>query len=126
VVCVRKKPQLLLGGKHGLLAICVAVKRQKAWCRGCLWMLAEIFLSSKVLVKPDDNAALPPAAQPVSVRTLHAVCHAVLVGMAAPTHESFAVALFAEDLEDCEHSAPSSDYAIVYPRNRFFVPKGSS
>jgi hypothetical protein len=32
-----------------------------------------------------------------------------------------AVALFAEDLEDCEHSAPSSDYAIVYPRNPVFV-----
>jgi len=31
------------------------------------------------------------------------------------------VALFAEDLEDCEHSAPSSDYAILYPRNPDFV-----
>jgi hypothetical protein len=84
-------------------------------------MLAEIFLSSKVLVKSDDNATLPPAAQPVSVRTLHAVCHAVLVGMAAPTHDGFAVALFAQDLKGCEHSVPSSDYAILYPRNPDFV-----
>jgi hypothetical protein len=41
--------------------------------------------------------------------------------MAAPTHDRFAVALFAEELEDCEHSAPSSDYAILYPRTPDFV-----
>ena len=89
-------------------------------------MVADIFLSSKVLVKTDDNAALPPAAQPVGVRTLHTVCHAVLVGMAATTHDGFAVALFAQELEDCEHSAPSSDYDILYPSNRDVVPKRSS
>ena len=85
-------------------------------------MLAEIFVSSKVLVKPDDNAALPPAAQPVSVITLHEVCDTVVACIAVATDKWSAVTLLTEELEDTEHIRPSSHYVKLYPRNGdFFV-----
>ena len=87
-------------------------------------MLAEVLLSSNVLVEQDDNAALPPAADPVSVSTLHAVCEVVLAYMAVATDKCSAVTLFTEDLEDSEHSGPSSNYVILYPRNGGFLVCG--
>ncbi len=63
-------------------------------------MLAEVLLSSSVLVEQDYNTALPPAAQPVSVSTLHAVCHAVLACIVVPTDKYSAVTLLVEEVED--------------------------
>jgi len=87
-------------------------------------MIVEVFLSSIVLVEQDDNAALPPAADPVSVITLHTVCEVVLADMTVATDKCSAVTLFTEDLEDSDHIGPSSNYVILYPRNRSFLVCG--
>ena len=87
-------------------------------------MLAEVLVSSNVLVEQDDNAALPPAAQPVSGSTLHAVCDAVLACIAVATNKWSSVTLLTEELEDSEHSGPSSNYVKLYPRKGGFVVDG--
>ena len=87
-------------------------------------MLAEVLVSNNVLVEQDDNAALSPAAQPVSVSTLHAVCDTVVPCIAVATDKWSAVTLLTEELEDSEHSGTSSNYVKLYPRNGVFVVSG--